>query len=59
MTTLIMSYRTIPWPLTFMSSTASEIGEQAGKRLVQKMKASEPAVEKVVLAPELIIRGSA
>ncbi|WEM44984.1 Mal regulon transcriptional regulator MalI (plasmid) [Photobacterium sp. DA100] len=46
-------------PLTFMSSTANDIGDQAGKRLVQKMKASELAVEKVVLAPELIIRGSA
>ncbi|MGF1688097.1 Mal regulon transcriptional regulator MalI [Photobacterium japonica] len=46
-------------PLTFMSSTAQAIGEQAGQRLLQRMKQPVQNTEKVVLPSVLIIRGSA
>lgn len=46
-------------PLTFMSSTAEAIGEQAAQRLLTRMKHPEQSNEKVVLPSTLIIRGSA
>lgn len=46
-------------PLTFVSSSAREIGRRAAQKLLQRIADREGAVESVILPPLLIERGSA
>ncbi|WP_158781353.1 Mal regulon transcriptional regulator MalI [Pantoea sp. BAV 3049] len=46
-------------PLTFITSSAREIGRSAAVRLIQRMALPEGAVQNVILPPVLIERGSA
>lgn len=46
-------------PLTFVTSSAREIGRSAAQRLLQRMADPQGAVQNVILPPTLIERGSA
>nr|WP_024968000.1 Mal regulon transcriptional regulator MalI [Pantoea sp. IMH] len=46
-------------PLTFVSSSAREIGRRAAQKLLQRIADREGAVESIILPPLLIERGSA
>ncbi|WP_034944227.1 Mal regulon transcriptional regulator MalI [Erwinia oleae] len=46
-------------PLTFVTSSAREIGRSAAQRLLQRMADRQGAVQSVILPPILIERGSA
>lgn len=46
-------------PLTFISSSAREVGRSAALRLLQRIGDDSLAPQNVILSPELIKRGSA
>lgn len=45
--------------LSFIATSAKEIGHQAGKRLLARMKEPESPIQRLILPPQLIIRESA
>ncbi len=46
-------------PLTFISSSAREIGYSAANRMLQRIDAPDEQVQHIILPPKLIARGSA
>lgn len=46
-------------PLTFVTSSAREIGRVAAERILQRIAHPDAARQNVIMPPQLVIRGSA